>query len=63
VELLHSHTTTQSHWSSGSTVSFLPVGSSLHPRGAPTLLELVYLGGDVLLQYYTYSLNWSVLCE
>ncbi len=33
VELLHSHTTTQSHWSSGSTVCFPPRGAVLHVPG------------------------------
>jgi hypothetical protein len=37
VELLHSHTTTQSHWSSGSTICFLPRGAAvcvprMHPH-------------------------------
>jgi hypothetical protein len=41
VELLYSHTTTQSHWSSGSTVCFPPKGgSSWRPGDAPPLLEL-----------------------
>ncbi len=29
MELLHSHTTTQSHWSSGSTICFPPNGAAV----------------------------------
>ncbi len=33
VELLHSHTTSQSYWSSGSTVCFPPRGAAVRPGG------------------------------
>jgi hypothetical protein len=41
VELLHSLTTIQSHWSSGSTICFPPREAVVRvPGDAPTLLEL-----------------------
>ncbi len=53
VELLRSYTTTQSHWSNGSTICFLLRGGQpFASRGAPTLtLELGFSVSRVSLHW------------